>query len=136
MSIAEGDATPWSFDLQRVSRTQRFASGDTTFDVFTSPSNPDLLNVKVLITESTYIDDNVDKQGRMSLQKARDWGHCHLHEFVKHEELFRNVEHLVLVHMSDKYPPGYIERTLQQVLPESMQGKVRVNTYTKEMMSK
>ena len=37
-------------------------TGDSTFEIFLNPPDPDLLKVKVLITESTYIDDEIDKE--------------------------------------------------------------------------
>ena len=52
--------------------------GDTTFEVFLNPPNPDLLRVKLLITETTYIDDCVDQNGVTSKTRARDRGHIHI----------------------------------------------------------
>ena len=54
-------------------RSDYFFTGDTTFEVFTSPPNADLLKVKTLITEATYIDDDTDKLGRNSVEKARKY---------------------------------------------------------------
>ena len=108
--------------------------GDTTFEVFTSLTNPDLLKVKILITEATYIDDDVDKNGHSSVEKARERGHCHLQEFIVHEELFKDVENIVLVHISDKYSAKYIHRIVQESMPESLVRKVYLGTYMKDNM--
>ncbi len=115
-----------------VSETYILVTGDTTFEVFTSPSNPDLLKVKLLITESTYLDNETDKQGRSGVEKARVRGHCDLLEFVEHERIFADVENIVLVHISDKYSPGYIKRTAQSVVPHSLLSKLHLATFMKE----
>lgn len=39
------------------------STGDTVFDVFSNPPTPDLLKVKLLITEATFLDRN-DPNGR------------------------------------------------------------------------
>ena len=36
-----------------------FSLGDTVFDVFVNPPNLDLLKVKLLITEATFLDDDL-----------------------------------------------------------------------------
>ncbi len=54
-------------------------SGDTTFEVFLSPPTPDLLKVKVIITEATYIEEKANKD---YVQQARERGHTHLSEIV------------------------------------------------------
>ncbi len=108
--------------------------GDTTFEVFISPPTPDLFKVKVLICEATYIDDDVDRHGRSSAERAQERGHCHLFEFCEHEHLFQEVEHIILVHMSDKYSPGYIKDHLFRKLPQSLENKVLVGNFFKETL--
>ncbi|KAK2186227.1 hypothetical protein NP493_210g03042 [Ridgeia piscesae] len=110
-------------------------TGDTNFDVFLNPPNPDLLRVKLLITETTYIDDCVDQNGVTSMTRARDRGHIHIQEFVDNEHLFRNVGNLLLVHFSDKYSVGYIHERVYGLLPPSLQGKVHLGTYLKDKTS-
>ena len=91
--------------------------------------------MKVLITEATYIDDDTDKRtGRCSAEKARERGHCHLNEFVAHEQLFSDVQNIVLVHMSDKYSAKYLHRTVQELVPESLARKIYLGTYMKDNM--
>ena len=91
--------------------------------------------MKVLITEATYIDDDTDKKtGRNSEEKARERGHCHLNEFVTHEQLFSEVENIVLVHMSDKYSAKYLHRKIPQLVPESLARKISLGTYMKDNM--
>ncbi len=109
-----------------------FFSGDTTFDVFTKPPTPDLLKAKVLITEATYIDPDIDRNGSSTIAKARERGHAHLLEFVDNAQLFENTQHLILTHMSDKYSPNYIRDRVAKVLPDSLKSKVYLGTQLKE----
>lgn len=104
-------------------------TGDTTFEVFLNPPTDDLLKVKLLITETTYIDE---EQGKNMMQKARDRGHIHLQELAYYAYLFENVEKILLIHFSDKYSPNYIEHTVRQKLPDSLVDKVHVATVAKE----
>lgn len=102
-------------------------TGDTTFDLFLKSPPEDLLKVKLLITEATYID-----QDRESIQKARDRGHTHLQELVDNAQLFDSVEKIILIHFSDKYSPKYIMDTVMKLLPPSLSDKVLVSPIAKE----
>ena len=106
--------------------------GDTTFEVYQELYNPDLLKVKLLITEATYIDDDFDSQGRNNVQKARDRGHSHLREFIDNSWLFRDVENILLIHFSDKYSVDYIHETVDNSLPSFMRPKFHLGTLAKE----
>ena len=102
------------------------------FELFQDPPTPDLLRAKILITEATYIDPDIDKSGKSTIAKARDRGHAHLLEFVENADLFKEIQHLVLIHMSDKYSPNYIRARADKVLPDSLRGKVQLATQLKE----
>ncbi|XP_059175959.1 uncharacterized protein LOC131955739 [Physella acuta] len=102
--------------------------GDTTFDIFTNPPTPDLLNVKILITETTFLDE---ERGKNMVQKARDRGHTHLSELCQHADLFKDVGHIVLVHFSNKYPAKYIRDCIYHKLPPELRIKVTPATVAK-----
>ena len=70
------------------------------------------------------MDDEVDRHGRDCVSKAVDRGHCHLRQFAENTELFCNVQHLIFVHMSDKYSASYIKKRAKKLLPESFADKV------------
>ncbi len=106
-------------------------TGDTTFDVFTAPADSDLLKVKLLITEATYIDLE-NKGGVSTVQKARDRGHCHLQEFVDHADLFRHVRNLVLLHFSDKYSSRYVKKQLTELVPDKLRAKIHAGLSLKK----
>jgi len=112
-------------NVHEVTNTPEIAyTGDTQFDVFLNPPTEDLLKVKVLITEATYIDSDVDKQGKTSQTKAKERGHCHLIDFIENKDIFSNIENIVLIHFSDKYSVDYIERTIQKTVPEDLRRKM------------
>ncbi|XP_005100447.2 tRNase Z TRZ1 [Aplysia californica] len=116
-------------EIHEVSITPEIAyTGDTVFDIFLNPPNPDLLKVKLLITEATFLDDEI---GKNMVQKARDRGHTHLCEIAQNAELFEDVEHIVLVHFSNKYPPKYISDCIRDKLPLSLRNKVTPGTVAK-----
>jgi hypothetical protein len=49
-------------------------TGDTTSDFVVDETNADALKAKVLVMESTFLDDSV------SVEHARDYGHIHISE--------------------------------------------------------
>ncbi|KAK0058817.1 nuclear ribonuclease Z [Biomphalaria pfeifferi] len=102
--------------------------GDTVFDVFLNPPNPDLLKVKLLITEATFLDEEI---GKNMIQKAKERGHTHLSELIQHAELFSEVGHIVLVHFSNKYSSKYIKDCFFHRLPQQLRGKVTPATVAK-----
>lgn len=108
-------------------------SGDTTFEVFrdsvyTPP--PDLFRVKLLIVEATYIDDECELTDRV--EQARQWGHIHLCELYENADMFKNVDNILLMHISDKYSVQYIQEKVFSDVPEQLKGKVHVATVAKE----
>ncbi|PIA62877.1 hypothetical protein AQUCO_00200711v1 [Aquilegia coerulea] len=52
-------------------------TGDTMSDFIVDPNNVDALSAKILVLESTYVDNT------MTVQNARDYGHIHLSEEIK-----------------------------------------------------
>lgn len=100
-------------------------SGDTKFDVFHNPPIEDILKVKLLITETTYIDTG--HPGRMDLEKlAKERGHSHLFDFITNEHLFCYVESILFIHFSQKYSREYIESYILTNLPKTLKDKVHL----------
>ncbi|XP_064620865.1 uncharacterized protein LOC135483766 [Lineus longissimus] len=108
-------------------------TGDTTFDVFLNPPTPDLLNVKLLITECTFVDEDADRRGRSSIAKAESVGHIHLKQFCEHAHLFDNVEGILLIHFSDKYTVQYIRDRVFELVPESLRNKIYLGLTAQEL---
>ncbi|KAG7651714.1 Metallo-beta-lactamase [Arabidopsis thaliana x Arabidopsis arenosa] len=71
-------------------------TGDTTSDFVVDETNADALKAKVLVMESTFLDDSV------SVEHARDYGHIHISEIVNHAEKFEN-KAILLIHFSARY---------------------------------
>ncbi|CAH1802357.1 unnamed protein product [Owenia fusiformis] len=121
--------------VHNVVRTPEIAyTGDTMFDIFHNPDNGDLLKVKLLITECTYIDNEVDFKGKTSVEKARERGHTHLQEIVVNLDILQDVQSIMLVHFSDKYSSRFIQETVMQSVPAEMRHKVFVSTLAKELL--
>ncbi|KAL8574323.1 hypothetical protein ACOMHN_015854 [Nucella lapillus] len=106
--------------------------GDTMMDVFLDPPTPDLLRVKLLITEATFLDGS-DK--RDSVEKARARGHTHLQEIADNAALFRDVGHILLMHFSTKYSASYVSQAVPKALPAELREKVHCATVAKEKTS-
>ncbi|KAH9525426.1 mitochondrial 3'-tRNA processing endonuclease Trz2 [Bulinus truncatus] len=116
-------------EIHNVTVTPEVAyCGDTVFDVFLNPPTPDLLKVKLLITEATFLDEEF---GKDMVQKAKDRGHTHLSELIQNAELFSEVGHIILVHFSNKYPTKYIRDCLHHRLPPQLRNKVTPATVAK-----
>ncbi|XP_067672329.1 uncharacterized protein [Haliotis asinina] len=106
--------------------------GDTTFEVFLSPPTPDLLKVKVIITEATYIEEKANKD---YVQQARERGHTHLSEIVSNSHLFHEVDSIVIMHLSDKYSVDFVRDKCSEMIPLPFRRKVRIATLAKERTS-
>ncbi|KAL1216722.1 tRNase Z TRZ1 [Cardamine amara subsp. amara] len=91
-------------------------TGDTTADFVVDEANADALKAKVLVMESTFLDDSV------SIEHARDYGHTHLSEIVKHAEKFEN-KAILLIHFSARYTVKEIEDAVS-ALPPPLEGRV------------
>lgn len=76
-------------------------TGDTKIEGLLQ--EPDFLNSEVLVTECTFVDDDVP------VKEARNRGHIHIDELVKHQDKIKGI--LVLCHFSPRYSKTQI-RTL------------------------
>lgn len=115
------------------------STGDTTFEVFVNSPPEDLLRVDTLITETTYIDDDI-RQGVSSVTKAQQRGHSHLQEFIDNQHLFENINNIIFIHFSDKYSSNYIKKRCEEIIPEPLKSKVQLalqlKTITESIKSK
>ncbi|KFK41907.1 hypothetical protein AALP_AA2G187800 [Arabis alpina] len=91
-------------------------TGDTMADFVVDENNADALKAKILVMESTFLDDSV------SIEHARDYGHIHLSEIVKHAEKFEN-KAILLIHFSARYAVKEIEDAVS-ALPPPLEGRV------------
>uniref|UniRef100_A0ACD5XX37 Uncharacterized protein n=1 Tax=Avena sativa TaxID=4498 RepID=A0ACD5XX37_AVESA len=86
-------------------------TGDTTSDFILDPRNADALRAKVLITEATFLDDQVD------VDHAREHGHMHLSEIMENSQWFRN-ETIILTHFSNRYSLEDIRQAVNRLQPK------------------
>ncbi|PON34681.1 Metallo-beta-lactamase [Parasponia andersonii] len=91
-------------------------TGDTTSDFIIDNSNIDVLKARILVMESTFIDDSV------SVAHAREYGHIHLAEIINHAEKFEN-KAILLIHFSARYMVKEIEQAVS-ALPAPLAGRV------------
>ncbi|KAK1433746.1 hypothetical protein QVD17_10662 [Tagetes erecta] len=85
-------------------------TGDTTSDFIVDDNNADVLKAKVLIMESTYVENT------MSVENARDYGHTHLSEIVNYASRFEN-KAIVLIHFSARYQLDVIQVAVSALRP-------------------
>ncbi|XP_027121667.1 tRNase Z TRZ1 isoform X1 [Coffea arabica] len=85
-------------------------TGDTTSDFIVDSNNIDALRAKVLIMESTYVEDT------MTVDDARDYGHTHLSEIIHHADLFEN-KAILLIHFSSRYQLDVIQHAISSLAP-------------------
>ncbi|KAF9613490.1 hypothetical protein IFM89_008337 [Coptis chinensis] len=71
-------------------------TGDTTFNFIVDPNNADVLRAKILIVESTFVDN------AKTVEHARDYGRAHLSEIVGHADRLCN-KAILLIHFSALY---------------------------------
>nr|XP_043617254.1 tRNase Z TRZ1 [Erigeron canadensis]XP_043617255.1 tRNase Z TRZ1 [Erigeron canadensis] len=91
-------------------------TGDTTSDFIGDDNNGDMLKAKILIMESTYVEDT------MTVENARDYGHTHLSEIIKDANKFEN-KAILLIHFSARYHLNVIEEAIS-ALPPPLAGRV------------
>nr|VZI26241.1 unnamed protein product [Spirometra erinaceieuropaei] len=101
-------------DLKRTVPAVAF-TGDTRFSIFDQPAHPDLLKVRLLITEATYL-DRPDKH----MSNAQLHGHIHLLQYARNADLFHAVEALYLIHFSDRYSVRQIVDLVNMTLPGAL----------------
>lgn len=92
-------------------------TGDTVIESVLS--TPDLLNVKILILECTFIDDEV------SIEESKKRGHTHLYEIIMYIDKFKN-KFIVLTHFSPRYKKDYILEQLDKLIPSDHRTKFHI----------
>ncbi|PWA55897.1 tRNAse Z1 [Artemisia annua] len=85
-------------------------TGDTTSDFIVDDDNTDVLKAKILIMESTYVEDT------MTVENARDYGHTHLSEIISHANRFEN-KAILLIHFSARYQLDVITEAISALTP-------------------
>ncbi|CAL9123992.1 unnamed protein product [Musa textilis] len=91
-------------------------TGDTMSDFVIDPDNADVLKARILVMESTFVDN------AMPVQHARDYGHIHLSEIASYGDRFQN-KAIILIHFSARYYREEIEAAIAK-LPPSFAGRV------------
>ncbi|KAK1305866.1 Nuclear ribonuclease Z [Acorus calamus] len=91
-------------------------TGDTMSDFIVDPDNSDVLEARILVMESTFVDD------KMTVENARDYGHTHLSEIASYGDRFRN-KVILLIHFSARYRPDEVEAAIS-ALPPTFTGRV------------
>ncbi|KAI3931345.1 hypothetical protein MKX01_040262 [Papaver californicum] len=91
-------------------------TGDTTSDFIIDPNNVDDSKARILAMESTYVND------AQSVEHAKDYGHTHLSEIVKHADKFEN-KAILRIHFSARYEAVEIQAAVS-ALPPSLVGRV------------
>uniref|UniRef100_A0A915EYF6 Metallo-beta-lactamase domain-containing protein n=1 Tax=Echinococcus canadensis TaxID=519352 RepID=A0A915EYF6_9CEST len=102
-----------------VRRPEIAYTGDTRFTIFTQPAHRDILRVRLLISEVTYLDENL----RMK-ENAEKYGHSRIHEYAENAYLFEEVGALFLIHFSDRYSVPAIKDRVYGYLPPELGRKV------------
>ncbi|XP_015582314.1 tRNase Z TRZ1 isoform X1 [Ricinus communis] len=85
-------------------------TGDTMSDFIIDETNIDALRARILVMESTFIDDTV------KVEHARDYGHTHLSEIVNYADRFEN-KAILLIHFSARYTVEEIQEAISRLSP-------------------
>jgi ribonuclease Z len=89
----------------------------------TSPAGldayPPVFQAKVLITEMSFI------RAKHRREKIHKFGHMHLDDFIERADRFRN-ELIICGHLSTRYHPDEVRRTVEAKLPPSLRERVRL----------
>ncbi|CAI9754604.1 unnamed protein product [Fraxinus pennsylvanica] len=85
-------------------------TGDTMSDFITDPDNVDVLRSKILIMESTYVENLTTEVD------AREYGHTHLSEIISSADMFEN-KAILLIHFSARYQLDVIEDAVSALAP-------------------
>ncbi|RCV04578.1 hypothetical protein SETIT_1G011400v2 [Setaria italica] len=88
----------------------------TTSD-FLDPDNADVLRAKILVVESTFLDDESH-----SVEHARKYGHTHLSEIASQSDKLGN-KAILLFHFSARYTTEEIDAAINR-LPPSFRSRV------------
>ncbi|WVZ77036.1 hypothetical protein U9M48_024939 [Paspalum notatum var. saurae] len=85
-------------------------TGDTTADFILDPDNADVLGAKILVVESTFLDDSI------SVEHAREYGHTHLSEIASQSDKLQN-KAILLIHFSARYTKEEIDAAVNRLPP-------------------
>jgi ribonuclease Z len=89
----------------------------------TSPAGldgcPALFQAKVLITEMSFVRPNHRRE------KIHKFGHMHLDDFIERADRFEN-ELLIVSHLSTRYHPDEVRRTVENRLPARLKERLRL----------
>ncbi|CAN6246682.1 unnamed protein product [Urochloa humidicola] len=99
-----------------VSTPEVAFTGDTMSDFILDPDNADVLKAKILVVESTYIDDS------KSIEDAREKGHTHLSEIASLSDKLEN-KAILLNHFSSRYTAEDIDAAINR-LPTHFRSRV------------
>ncbi|OIT33972.1 PREDICTED: nuclear ribonuclease Z-like [Nicotiana attenuata] len=91
-------------------------TGDTMSDFIKDTENVDVLRAKVLIMESTYVED------KTTADDAREYGHTHLSEIINFADKFQN-KAILLIHFSARYQLDVIQQAISAI-PPPLAGRV------------
>ncbi|KAM3381063.1 Nuclear ribonuclease Z [Capsicum chinense] len=91
-------------------------TGDTMSDFIYDSENVDVLKAKILIMESTYVED------KTTADNAREYGHTHLSEIINFAEMFHN-KAILLIHFSARYQLDVIQEAISAI-PPPLAGRV------------
>ncbi|CAN1347666.1 tRNase Z TRZ1 [Linum perenne] len=80
-------------------------TGDTMSDFVLDESNIDVLKANILVMECTFVED------RVAVEHAREYGHTHLCEIIKHANKFQN-KAILMIHFSARYTAEEIQEAL------------------------
>src|SRR5205807_1231581 len=80
---------------------------------------PPVFEAKILITEMSFIRPNHRRE------KIHKFGHMHLDDFIERAEKFKN-ELIICAHLSTRYPPHEVRRTVEEKLPAGLRERVRL----------
>lgn len=80
---------------------------------------PSILESRVLILESTYLDQ------KWTVEQTHERLHVHLDEVIARAELFQN-EALVLMHFSQAYGPDQVHALIRERVPPALRDRIRV----------
>ncbi|XP_031252339.1 tRNase Z TRZ1 isoform X1 [Pistacia vera] len=95
-------------------------TGDTMSDFIVDESNIDVLRARILVMESTYVDNST------TVEQARDYGHTHLSEIVNYADKFEN-KAILLIHFSARHTLDEIQGAVS-ALPPPLAGRVSALT--------
>ncbi|WP_044184488.1 MBL fold metallo-hydrolase [Hyalangium minutum] len=109
------EGTPGIFE--EVERLEVAYATDTLARVLESA--PSILESRVLILESTYLDP------KRTVEETQERLHTHLDEIIDRADLFKN-EALVLMHFSQLYGPQQVHDLIRQRVPEALRQRIQV----------